>query len=418
MPGSKKPAARGGDLEELPVPVVPGYIKGTPLPSVHSGGAVPDLCLHIIDAAYAAIDAPQKWTAVAMQFAQLLGTESATILIEDAMRPEAILVGTTSIECTGEYLATYRAIDPFAEDHVTAKTRHTRHCHLSHELVDDRTLRESLFYTDYWRRYGNLFWACGGHYELEDRVSANVVAVRDKAYGSFEEHERQLANIVLPHILRAAQLSMRLRNLHFDVARQTGIVDNLLDAVIVLDATDRIMHRNARARLLFNGVQESYFSARMLRLDGTQEHHRFHDALAQARGDGRPQLLSLRRTPPAPHLNLAILPDSGDLGGVQIFLRDPHWPNPLSSEMLASVFGFTPAQAEICLHLLRDESPENIAGQLGVTVNTVRTQIKAAMQRAGVHRIAQLVHQLASALPAAEATHFLAPGSPSAHKAR
>src|ERR1700754_3718689 len=131
MSVSKKPAARGGDSAQIVVPVVPGYVKGPDLPAGDGDGAVPDLCLRIIDAAYAAIDAPRNWTAVAIQFAQLLGTENATILVEDAMRPEATLVGTTSIERVNEYLATYRAVDPFAEDHIVAKMRHTRHCHLS-----------------------------------------------------------------------------------------------------------------------------------------------------------------------------------------------------------------------------------------------------------------------------------------------
>lgn len=403
MPIPRKPVVRVG-RDGAPVPVVRHLLKRAPTLSANDIGEIPDLCVQLIGIAYAAIDAPEQWTELAYGFGELLEAEQVKILIEDPARPGARIVGATSQEHVDEYLTKYRNIDPFSDDRVIARTRHTRHCHLSHDLIDDRTLRESPFYTDHWQRWGNLFWACGGHYELENGVWASVAAMRDKAYGCFEEHERQLGNVVMPHILRAAQLSMRLDNMRTRVARQTGIVDNLLDAVIVLDADDRILSLNERARALISGVApEAAFSQRALRLDGTSELQRFHDAIALARGHG-PQLLSLRRIPPASALNIAIFSDPTQSGHVRIFLRDPSWPQPPTGEILSAIFGFTPAQAQICLHLLRDERPEKIAEELGVTVNTVRAQIKAAMQKAGTHRIAQLVHQLAIALPAAEAS--------------
>ncbi|HEX6834768.1 MAG TPA: hypothetical protein VF132_14615, partial [Rudaea sp.] len=371
--------------------------------------AIPAPCLQLIDIAYAAIDAPRNWDALAIGLATLLEAEQATILIEHPLRPHARRIGTTSAERVAEYVARYRALDPFADDGVLARTRHTRHCHLSHELVDDRTLRESVFYNEHWRRWGNLFWACGGHYELEGGVRATVNAIRDKAYGSFDEHERALANLVLPHILTAAQLSMRLDGLRAHVERQSGVADHLIDAVIVLDEADRVAHLNARALELLNGhlhdtQPDAAFSLRALRPDGAGEYQRLVDAIGAVREPGaRPQLMSLRRIPPASPIHIVVLADPSHAGGVQIFLRDPRWRNLPSADMLIAIYAFTPAQAQICLHLLRDEAPEAIADELGVTVNTVRTQIKVAMQKAGVNRIAQLVHHLAIALPAAEA---------------
>lgn len=402
MPVPKKPAQH--ERDEIAAPVIRSVVRRTVSPSAKQIGEIPDRCLQLIDIAYAAIDASEQWTELAFGFAELLEAEQAAIIIDDPMRPDARIIGTTSIDHVNEYLTKYRAVDPFADDSIIARMRHTRHCHLSHELIDDRTLRESAFYNDYWRRWGNLFWAIGGHYELENGVRASVAAVRDKAYGSFEEHERQLADVVMPHILRAAQLSMRLDHLRARAARQTGIVDNLLDAVIVLDAADRVLHLNDRARVLLNGTtHEAVFSPRSLRPDGASEVQRIADAIARARKtQNDPQLLGIRRSPPATPLNLTIMADASQVGNVQIFLRDPRWPQPPSVEILSAVFGFTPAQAQICLHLLRDERPEKIAEELGVTVNTVRAQIKAAMQKAGAHRISQLVHHLAIALPATD----------------
>ena len=94
--------------------------------------------------------------------------------------------------------------------------------------------------------------------------------------------------------------------------------------------------------------------------------------------------------------------DAGRSGCVQIFLRDPHWRTVPPAETLMAEFGLTRAQANVCLRLLRDQSPEQIAAELGVSVNTMCAQLKAAMQKTGVHRVAQLVRRLAIALPATD----------------
>jgi DNA-binding CsgD family transcriptional regulator len=62
--------------------------------------------------------------------------------------------------------------------------------------------------------------------------------------------------------------------------------------------------------------------------------------------------------------------------------------------VLRDNFGFTPAEVEIALALARGMKAEAIAGERGVSVGTVRVQIKSLLAKAGVNRQVELVARL------------------------
>jgi DNA-binding CsgD family transcriptional regulator len=63
--------------------------------------------------------------------------------------------------------------------------------------------------------------------------------------------------------------------------------------------------------------------------------------------------------------------------------------------ILQSVYGMTRAETEIALQLCAGKTPEAIAGGRHVSVGTVRAQIKALLDKAGVNRQIELVSRLA-----------------------
>jgi DNA-binding CsgD family transcriptional regulator len=62
--------------------------------------------------------------------------------------------------------------------------------------------------------------------------------------------------------------------------------------------------------------------------------------------------------------------------------------------ILQSVYGMTRAETEIALQLCSGKTPEAIAGARNVSVGTVRAQIKALLEKAGVNRQIELVSRL------------------------
>jgi DNA-binding CsgD family transcriptional regulator len=70
--------------------------------------------------------------------------------------------------------------------------------------------------------------------------------------------------------------------------------------------------------------------------------------------------------------------------------------NPPHSGILQALFDLTPAEARLARSLANGASPDAIAGQLGVRVSTIRSQLKSLFAKLGINRQAQLVAMLAS----------------------
>ena len=63
--------------------------------------------------------------------------------------------------------------------------------------------------------------------------------------------------------------------------------------------------------------------------------------------------------------------------------------------MLASAFDLTPGEARVAVALVRGEQLNGIAAEHAVSINTVRTQLRAIFAKTGVARQSELVSLMA-----------------------
>jgi DNA-binding CsgD family transcriptional regulator len=63
------------------------------------------------------------------------------------------------------------------------------------------------------------------------------------------------------------------------------------------------------------------------------------------------------------------------------------------------LYNLSPAELRVASALLTGKSPEEYAQEAGVTLNTVRTQVKSLFQKTGTHRQSELVSVLSRAPP-------------------
>ena len=63
----------------------------------------------------------------------------------------------------------------------------------------------------------------------------------------------------------------------------------------------------------------------------------------------------------------------------------------ISPELLQNAYGLTPAEARVAITLLEVYSAKSVANYLGVSFNTVRTQIKEIYAKLGVNSRANFV---------------------------
>lgn len=71
--------------------------------------------------------------------------------------------------------------------------------------------------------------------------------------------------------------------------------------------------------------------------------------------------------------------------------------NRLRTQQLAEIFQFTPAECRLAELLAKGHTPDVCATQLGVSITTVRSQLRALFRKTGTERQAELVRLLVRA---------------------
>jgi DNA-binding CsgD family transcriptional regulator len=92
-----------------------------------------------------------------------------------------------------------------------------------------------------------------------------------------------------------------------------------------------------------------------------------------------------------------LAPQSALVGAWQrplVLISDPERRTPLSADLLAQLFRFTAAESRLAMALLAGAEPAEYATANGVSLATVRTQLRALLAKTGTRRQAELVRLL------------------------
>ena len=208
----------------------------------------------LVTQAYAAIDDDAHWQAWVDGFARLFEHAYGLLLVDERNgRPPRIAV-CSQPEALEHYLRSARDTDPLLDNVTLGQMSASRRAWLSHELISERSLRESAFYADFLLPQGNLFYGIGGNYLLAPDLLVQVWAYRGKAHGAFDAQDGELGDLLVRPLLHALELGAHLRQLREEAVHHEAVQDQLIDAVLVLDADNRLLHANARGRDLLEGV--------------------------------------------------------------------------------------------------------------------------------------------------------------------
>jgi len=122
-----------------------------------------------------------------------------------------------------------------------------------------------------------------------------------------------------------------------------------------------------------------------------------------------PAVLALDRSPNRRPLQLLASPltqahRTKSRADLVLLVTDPDKPVNFPDDALRTLFGFTPAQVDVAVGLLMGYSLEEIASLRGVSVGTVRNQLKAMLSKTGTSRQSDLIRLLMT-LPQAASTN-------------
>ena len=304
----------------------------------------------------------------------------------------------------------FSALNPWM--HQARRTFQPGEIVVSSQIFPDRALRRTEFFNDLLVHH-DLFRSLGGVIQRERTKVLSVTNVRSEASGDYRKEEREGLRQLLPHLQRAWRLGARLAEAEACRAAVLHSLDRLAIGVLLLDGAGLLLTANRAGRRILDARDGLACQGTELRAATPAASRRLRDAVTAAaalvpmvtsslplhrpsgacayvaRASAVPA--SLRGEPGRPAVILFVSePDKGPVG-------DPC--------LLAELYGLTPAEARLAVALAAGEDLRAIGARLGVSPNTVRTQLRHVFEKTGTGRQAELVAVvLATALPAEPAS--------------
>lgn len=222
--------------------------------------------------------------------------------------------------------------------------------------------------------------------------------------GPFATDGVELIQPLLPHVRRALEIRDRMESLGVQASALRGLFEGTGVAAIMLDAQHRVLDSiGGAADLLETTVGVRIRTAR-LQLAGRSGENlsrqlasdlrdgELHDGrVILERGEGRLPLSGMIL--PLPHG----APDGLPVAARWILLVfDPEHALMPAAPLVAEDLGLSPREAEVASLLAAGLALPAIAARLGTRLETVRTQLKRSLEKAGCASQAQLVRRVLS----------------------
>jgi hypothetical protein len=308
------------------------------------------------------------------------------------------------------YSAYFHASDPYAAkaryDFATARAYHLGRAKLGAELVAENDFLHSEFYCDFARHHERRH-VIGGMAGITEATP--VLVFRGDDAGAFDETHVRLLMTLMPHVQRAIELRVRLGRDDEAVSLTRTALDALPVGVSVVDAGLKIRFINDLARRYLAGPDSGLFSMRSGPYAGSgvylaamsrEEAGVLRRLVASATSGGsggamrvisRNGAVVALMVAPAPQ-GLADDMRGPESGGAReplalLILRPLDRKAVPQADMLCEMFGFSRAEAEVAVALTGGASAEDVARGRGVSLMTVRSQIRSILGKSEVENL-------------------------------
>lgn len=266
---------------------------------------------------------------------------------------------------------------------------------IEHDLASDEERRRLPHYTDL-----HLKWGLPGFAVISFVVGGRdwcVPFLRATEQGHFTPEDARHLLRLAPHFQRMISLSEKFASNH--ALSGLDILARMETAAFLVEGRGKVIRINACAEaLLGQGIDVingqlaatdrdsdrrlQALIAAALAADRTASYSA--PPIAVARSGRRPLMVE---AVPVRGRFADVLPETRALVLAVDLEAQPH----TSEHRLQAVLGLTPAEAKVAAQLSLGNQVDLIADQFGVSRETVRNQIKAALAKTGTHRQAELV---------------------------
>lgn len=356
----------------------------------------------------AALD-PSRWQDFLAEFVYALNSTTGLIWGHDFSQKTVSIAGAaadllfssvgfshSALQAFHDY---YGSVNVWLQDprmHTAGKVVHDE------MLYPNALLKKTEYWTD-WLRPQDIFYTAAAVVERSEHRSLNATVCRPQAAGPYSEQELLVIAELMPHLQTGFALHRKFRHLDVLAGATAAVIDQLPFGVVLFDESFALLHHNARAeKLLGDAAAVVRLSAAGIGCVRPRDQQKLQALMqsavrtgASGRGSAGGSLRLVSATGQMLHLFVAPLPSwSSPFGlraAIAVFVSRPNDTAGAFSDALRSVYQLTPAECRLTEALVNGLSPKEYGEQASVSINTVRTQIKSAAAKVGVHRQVDLV---------------------------
>ncbi|MBU1187529.1 MAG: helix-turn-helix transcriptional regulator [Gammaproteobacteria bacterium] len=303
------------------------------------------------------------------------------------------------------YTEHFGSIDPWQARFV--RNQISTGVNFSDDVIRRDTFEATELYQDYWKQldFGDaigVFGRVGGSHAYTFGLP------RLRLHGKYTARHKQMLEPVRAHLHNAVALTLELEQQKRKAQIHNPLTEQLPVAIFLVDQSLRLLDHNSLAAALLDDA--TMFSEQQGCLSyhhaGVQE-QLLHKLKAYASINTSAEGLQPEAIPGCnggrslPAHNIYLLPSfDGYLLCFQIVVTvaDAAVADAKTAELLARLFGLTEAEGQVAACLFNGSKPVEIAAARGVSVATVRAQLKSIMAKAQCHSQLELVRRISQLL--------------------
>jgi len=195
------------------------------------------------------------------------------------------------------------------------------------------------------------------------------------------------------HARQQQMIEQAVRDGEITLAALAAALDRLSIGIFVLEESGEVRMTNEAGRQLVRQADGLSLTSAGLLARLARPPHSLKNALAVLQAGSASQTLAVEREEGRPlilHLSSLALPGSNGRHAMALVV-DPDREAEISTEVLASLFGCTAAEARLAAALVAGKRLEEIGEEFGVKQTTITFHLKNLFQKTHTHRQADLV---------------------------
>lgn len=353
---------------------------------------------------YEAAVNPTLWPRALAAFADLTQSHDVILSVIDKKRrkPRLFLSGSRVFppEALQAYRTHYYKVDPLLQS--AASTRPRGSLLLCHEYVSPDVAAKNESYQDFIIPLGGRYM---GGWCFENNDATLAAFTMQKRDVPFEGKKVSRWASVAEHARQSVILSLQLADGMGQAAMLRQAVDNAGFVCVMVDNESKPIDCSSAgaAMLACGGLLKAGVGGRLSTAsEGATKQLRHLVALAASGGGGG--LIRVTNIADDRFCMIQVVPggvstdnpfDPRYAGCALVFVRQSSVSRPVNVQYIRVALDCTQAEAEVAAALVSGHSPTRISTDRGVTLTTVRTQVRSLLTLAGVNRIAELVALLA-----------------------